>query len=438
MLLSDYDYLLPQVQAAILQGGVEIPKGAEAAAFPTFQARLASILAGVLPRADGAAGVIPTIAARFARMLVGVGVLQPLLEDAAVEEVLVRPPGQVFVERAGRVEALGQLAPDEHFYRVAAYIADTRAGRMLSPQYPVVLVDLAGGERFTALTPPLSPEGTIINIRRWHTRRFDLAALAALGTFGAEEPGDPCGRAGAQGGHWVAVDTLAHIRAANAASLVAAPGGKGVLADTLANIMAANAASLVVSGAFSTGKTTLLNALLAHLPAEVMVAVAESFRELDLRQPGTARVVVPPFVREDAARITLAQAVNSLLTRTRPDVMVLGEITDHAEAREFLRAGNLGVRAMATIHGNSAASALVRLADLAIREGVPLRAVREQVADAVDLVVHMARQGSRRYVAEVAWVRGVDDAGHFRLDLAYRAGRPRAELLADYLAPLRV
>jgi pilus assembly protein CpaF len=400
MLLSDYDYLLPQVQAAILQGGVEIPKGAEAAAFPTFQARLASILAGVLPRADGAAGVIPTIAARFARMLVGVGVLQPLLEDAAVEEVLVRPPGQVFVERAGRVEALGQLAPDEHFYRVAAYIADTRAGRMLSPQYPVVLVDLAGGERFTALTPPLSPEGTVINIRRWQVRRFDLAGLRALGTFGA-------------------------------------PPMDAALLGVLAEVLRSNAASLLVSGAFSTGKTTLLNALLAHLPAEVMVAVAESFRELDLRQPGTARVVVPPFVREDAARITLAQAVNSLLTRTRPDVMVLGEITDHAEAREFLRAGNLGVRAMATIHGNSAASALVRLADLALREGVPLRAVREQAADAVDLVLHLARQGGRRYVAEVAWVRGVDDAGHFQLDVVYRAGRPRAAALADYLAPLQ-
>ena len=106
-----------------------------------------------------------------------------------------------------------------------------------------------------------------------------------------------------------------------------------------------------------------------------MVAVAESFRELEVRQPGTARVVVPPFLREDAERITLAQAVNSLLTRARPDVMVLGEITVHDEAREFLRAGNLGVRAMATIHGNSAESALVRLADLAIHEGVPLRSV---------------------------------------------------------------
>jgi Flp pilus assembly CpaF family ATPase len=92
---------------------------------------------------------------------------------------------------------------------------------------------------------------------------------------------------------------------------------------------------------------------------------------------------------------------------------------------------------MATIHGNSAESALVRLADLAIREGVPLRSVREQAADAVDLVVHMARQGGRRYVAEVAWVRGVDDAGHYQLELVYRAGQPRAEALAAHLALLR-
>lgn len=399
MQLTDYDYLLPQVQAAIIAGGLEIPRGEDATVFPAFRARIASILAGVLPR-SGAEANIPEIAGRFARMLVGVGVLQPLLEDPGVEEVMVRPPGQVFVERYGRIEALGQLAPDEHFYRVAAYVADTRAGRMLSPQYPVVLVDLAGGERFTALTPPLAPEGTVINIRRWQVRRYDLAGLAALGTFGA------------------------------------APASTRLL-DVLTAILQANAASILVSGAFSTGKTTLLNALLAALPPTVMVAVAEAFRELEVRQPGTARVVVPPFLHEDAERITLAQAVNSLLTRARPDVLVLGEITDHAEAREFLRAGNLGVRALATIHGNSVESALVRLADLAIRAGVPLRAVREQAADAVDLVVHMARAAGRRYVAEVAWVRGVDDAGHYQLDLVYRAGRPRAETLADYLAPLR-
>jgi len=95
--------------------------------------------------------------------------------------------------------------------------------------------------------------------------------------------------------------------------------------------------------------------------------------------------------------------------------------------------GGFGVASTTTTAGGR-----FNLTDLAVCEGVPLRAIREQVADAVNLVVHMTRQGSRRYVAEVAWVRGVDDAGHFQLDLVYRAGRPRAELLADYLAPLRV
>ena len=94
--LNDHDHLLPQVQAAIIEGGLEIPRGEDAAAFPTFRARIASILAGVLPR-SGAEANIPEIAGRFARMLVGVGVLQPLLEDPGVEEVMVRPKGLVFV-----------------------------------------------------------------------------------------------------------------------------------------------------------------------------------------------------------------------------------------------------------------------------------------------------------------------------------------------------
>lgn len=408
--VTGLDEYLPQVQAHILQQGLEIPReGTEGfeAQFSTFRSRIAALLTGMLPREKREGADLPQIAGRFARMLVGTGVLQPLLEDDGVEEVIVRPGGQVFVERNGAIEALGQLAPDEHFYRVAAYVADTRAGRMLSPQYPVVLVDLPGGERFTAMVPPLSPEGTIINIRRWQVRRYSLVDLQALGIFA--EPGTG----------------------------TAASAAGTLLAETLVQIVRANGASILVSGAFSTGKTTLLNALIAHLPVHVMPAVAESFRELDVHHPGAARVVVAPFMREAEERITLAQAVNSLLTRARPDVAIMGEITSHDEAREFLRAGNLGVRAMATIHGNSAGSALVRLADLAIREGVPLRSVREQIADAVDLVVHMQRHGRQRYVAEVAWVHGVDDEGRFRAETIYRAGVARQEELAGRLAGLR-
>ena len=152
-----------------------------------FASRIAVMLVGMLSRIEREGAPVPEIAGRFAGMLVGVGVLQPFLEDDEVEEVMVRPGGRVFVDRAGRIEDLGQLAPEGHFYRVASYIADTRAGRALTPQYPVVLVDLQGGERFTALVPPLSPHGTIINIRRWRVRRISLEDMLALGTF--SEPG---------------------------------------------------------------------------------------------------------------------------------------------------------------------------------------------------------------------------------------------------------
>jgi pilus assembly protein CpaF len=419
-LLSQYDHLLPQVQELIVAGNIETPKdratqttsaASQLDGMDVFASRIAVMLVGMLSRTQREGAPVPEIAGRFARMLVGVGVLQPFLEDDEVEEVMVRPGGRVFVDRAGRIEDLGQLAPEGHFYRVASFIADTRAGRALTPQYPVVLVDLQGGERFTALVPPLSPHGTIINIRRWRVRRLSLADMQVLGTF--SEPGI-VPQAGAR------------------------PGGQGsTVAQVLVDVMRTNAASVLVSGAFSTGKTTLLNALIANLPDNIMLATAETFRELQVQHPGWAPVVVPPFLKDKEERITLAEAVNSLLTRARPDVVVLGEITSHEEAREFLRAGNLGVRAMGTIHGNSAESALVRLADLAVREGVPLRSVREQIADAVNLVVHMNRHGRQRYVAEVAWVRGSDPEGHFCLENLYRAGALAEEILARHLAPLR-
>lgn len=393
-----FDYLLPAVQEELLRQNVPLPRGEHDPTFSAFRSRIAAQIASLLSRQEREQVGIMPIAQRFARMLVGIGLIEPLLEDEEVEEIIVRR-GRVFVDRGGQIDDLGELAPDEHFYRVAAYVADTRAGRGLSPQYPVVLVDLPGGERFTAMVPPLSPEGTIINVRRWRVKRHSLDDLMQMDTF---------------------------------------PGPRGrTLATTLVAIVRHLAASILISGAFSTGKTTLLNALLAHVREGVQVAVAESFRELDVRHPATARVVVPAFVREGEDRITLAQAVNSLLTRARPDLIVMGEITSHDEAREFLRAANLGVRAMGTIHGNSAYGALVRLADLAVREGSPLSSVRSQVAEAVDLVIHMQREGKWRYVSEVVWVKGVNERGDFELEPVYRYGQGHRAMLYSYLSALR-
>lgn len=209
------------------------------------------------------------------------------------------------------------------------------------------------------------------------------------------------------------------------------------MARFLERVVRERAATVLISGAFSTGKTTLLNALMAFLPPEAMVAVAESFREVRLPHAGCVRAVVPHFAGDDPDRLTLDEAVNAVLTRTRPDVIVLGEIVSEGEAREFLRAANLGVRGLATIHGNDARGALNRLADLATRRETPLEAVRRMAAAAVDLVVHMARQGSRRYAAEIARVRGVDGKGEFVLDILYRAGEGHEEMLDRLLGEVR-
>ena len=136
-LLSQYDHLLPQVQELIVASNIETPKdratqttsaASQLDGMDVFASRIAVMLVGMLSRTEREGAPVPEIAGRFARMLVGVGVLQPFLEDDEVEEVMVRPGGRVFVDRAGRIEDLGQLAPEGHFYRVASFIADTRGG----------------------------------------------------------------------------------------------------------------------------------------------------------------------------------------------------------------------------------------------------------------------------------------------------------------------
>ena len=399
-----FDRLLPEVQTRLLAQEETIPRRPDGEALRRFAARIAGVLVEVLPRDALNTTPVQAVAERFARMMTGVGLLQPYVDDPEVEEVMVRPGGHLFVEKGGRVEYLGRVADDAYFRTLAHYVADA-AGMTVTPRRPVVLVDLPGGQRFTAMLPPLSPEGVAVNIRAYRVRSQTLEDLLRWGAFSR-----PDGTAWEEG-----------VR----------------MARFLERVVRERAATVLISGAFSTGKTTLLNALMAFLPPEAMVAVAESFREVRLPHAGCVRAVVPHFAGDDPDRLTLDEAVNAVLTRTRPDVIVLGEIVSEGEAREFLRAANLGVRGLATIHGNDARGALNRLADLATRRETPLEAVRRMTAAAVDLVVHMARQGSRRYAAEIARVRGVDGKGEFVLDILYRAGEGHEETLDRLLGEVR-
>jgi len=377
--------LLPQVETLIVERGISVP-GWRAGEVDRkrFQDHLARALAEGGLVADDAR--IVEAADILARASTGLGLLEEIAGQPGVEEVIVRN-GRVQVERRGVIDDLGALADDAYFERLARRVADL-GGRAMKADRPFVLVDLPGGSRFTAMIPPLSVEGTAINVRVFRQEAMTLRALALGGTF------DP-----------PALDGDASVEDEIADDLPA-------LARFLAGVVRAGAATILISGEFSSGKTTLLNALTAYVPPTTQIAVVETFRELQVQHPFAARAVVPSPPGEHFP--SLDEVVNVLYTRMRPDLIVFGEVVG-GEAVELLSAMNLGKKVITTVHANSAYDALLRLETLALVSGMPLDAIRERVGRGVDLVVHMRRQGPRRYVSEIVRVKGVS-SGRYELE----------------------
>jgi pilus assembly protein CpaF len=233
-----------------------------------------------------------------------------------------------------------------------------------------VLVDLPDGSRFTAMVPPLSKRGTAINIRIFTHRVLNLDAIVDAGTLMRGQ------------------------------------------AEFLKQVMLERRKSILISGRPAAGKTTLLNSLLAILPQYTQLCGAETFEEIETTNPFEARAVVRD--EAEAGRVSMADVVNVLYTRMRPDVLVVGEVVNE-EAREYLQAINLGVVAHTTIHGNSVLDALLRLETLAREKDVPLGAIRERIARGVGIGVHVelkqASEGAawRRQVTEILQVNGDAD-----------------------------
>jgi pilus assembly protein CpaF len=366
--------------------------------------------------------LVPETAEELTGMMAGLGVLQQVLEEPGVEEVMVRK-GHLLVEKEGRIEARGRAADDEYFLSLARRAADM-GGRAMWGDRPFVLVDLPGGHRFTAMIPPLSLSGTAINIRVHRRRAFTLGDLSGMGAF-----------EGSNGARRDEED------ARGAEDMVEALRGEGVhppapsVVEFLARAVHEGLASIIVSGEFSSGKTTLLGALLRLVPREHVLAVVETFRELKIAHPFVARAVVPEILEKSGGLPPMREVVNVLYTRMRPDVIVFGEVVGD-EAVPLLDAMNLGKRVLTTIHGDSAYGALLRLEMLAMASGLPLAAIQERVARGIDLVVHMDRKGHHRYVAEVALVEGYDTSeNRYALRSLYRDGEGTARQV-DHLREL--
>lgn len=352
---------------------------------------------------------IQEAASEIAGRLTGVGILQPLLNDPddTIQEIIVRN-GFVQVEREGRIEDLGTLAPDDEFQALVTRTAD-HARRQLTGSKPYVLADLPDGSRFTAIVPPLSAAGTAINVRRFPRKRLTLSGLEAKGMF---MPSDDWTQAvGDYERIPLEMSETTQDTLAMRDWVLNDTGNVSSLPVFLANVAHSVNASLLISGEFSSGKSTLLGALASLVPAQVQVAVVETFKEVRLEHPHPLRVVVPDD-RPDFP--TMDEVLNVVITRMRPDLLLIGEIV-RDEAPRFLDAVNLGKRAWSTIHAGNALGALYRLETKALASGLPHRAIREQIALSVNLVVHLEMKAGHRHVAEVAIVKGLDEQGDYDL-----------------------
>jgi pilus assembly protein CpaF len=319
--------------------------------------RIRAFVAREAPVLDAAARA--ELARRLSEQAFGLGALEPLLADPAVDEIMVNGAGAVFVERAGRVQGAEVRFASESDLRHAIERILAPLGRRVDEASPMCDARLPDGSRVNVVIPPLALDGPVLTIRRFRRRGFSPAELVASGTWSPP------------------LHDL--LRAAIAGRL-----------------------NVLVSGGTGSGKTTTLNALSAFIPAGERIVTIEDAAELRLQQPHVVRLEARPASLEGRGEVTVRTLVRNAL-RMRPDRIIVGEVRG-AEALDMLSAMSSGHDgSLGTVHAGSPAEALRRVETLALMAGLglPHAAIRDQVTGALDLVVHQARQadGSRRVVA---------------------------------------
>ncbi len=300
--------------------------------------------------------------------MVGLGPLEPLLEDDDVTDVLVNGPFDVFVERRGKLEKTSARFRDaQHLVGVAQRIA-AAIGRRIDEASPMVDARLADGSRVNIVLPPLVLNGGTISIRKFPHHALTLDTMVRQQNLSPE---------------------LAH----------------------LLRIAARSRLNIVISGGTGSGKTTLLNAVSQHIDTSERIITIEDAVELRLQQPHVVQMETRPPNIEGAGHIPQRELVRNAL-RMRPDRIIVGEVRG-PEAFDMLQAMNTGHDgSMTTVHANSPRDALYRIENMVMMANLslPLKAIRMQVASALNLIVHIERMrdGVRRVqnVAEIAGMEG--------------------------------
>ncbi|MBV8370535.1 MAG: CpaF family protein [Candidatus Eremiobacteraeota bacterium] len=298
----------------------------------------------------------------------GYGPLEELLAQHDVTEIMVNGPGHVFVERNGKIETTNKRFSDDRQLRVVIERMIAPLGRRIDESVPMVDARLPDGSRVNAIIEPLALDGPTLTIRRFGKTRLTPQALVDIGAI--EEP------------------MLDFLRAAVEARL-----------------------NLVICGGTGSGKTTFLNCLSSFIPDGERIVTIEDAAELRLNQTHVVRLEGRPPNLQGAGEVRIRDLVRNAL-RMRPDRIIVGECRG-AEALDMLQAMNTGHDgSLTTIHANSARDSLSRIETMVMMAGfeLPVRAIREQIASAVDLVVHIARMrdGSRKVVgiSEIAGLEG--------------------------------
>lgn len=298
------------------------------------------------------------LAAELVHDMVGLGPLEPLLDDDSITDIMVNGPNRTFVERGGKVTlASTHFRDTAHLINICQRIA-VAVGRRVDESSPMVDARLKDGSRVNIVFPPLALDGPYLSIRKFGKYRIDFERLLEFGSMTR-----PVAEL---------LKIASHIRL-----------------------------NIIISGGTGSGKTTLLNALSQQIDHGERIVTIEDAAELQLQQPHVVRLETRPSNLEGRGEITQRDLVRNAL-RMRPDRIIVGEVRS-SEAFDMLQAMNTGHDgSMSTIHANSARDALIRIENMVQmgNMGLPSHTIRSQIAGAVDLVVQVSRQrdGGRRII----------------------------------------